>query len=220
MTAELFVICYPTPDAANQVLQVSRRLEAAHLLRLEDCVTVSRADDGKPAIHHCSDRSSEHPALGAFWGAVLGKWFGAALLGAGFGAADTAIAHRLPDEAIDQRFVRDVIRLLGPNSSALFALVRRHSAARVLSAPDKVVPEVGRFGGTVLHTTLSNEVDKRLQAALDEAHHRAEALRSATLMPRHANRKRVVNPTRASARTAVRSVIPTPRASAGDERPF
>jgi uncharacterized membrane protein len=195
MTTELFVICYPTADAAEQVLQVSRRLEAAHLLRLEDCVIVSRADDGKPAIHYGSHRRPKNPALGVFWGAVLGKWFGVPLLGASFGAAGGAIAHRLPDEAIDQGFVREVTRLLGPNSSALFALVRRHSAARVLSAPNKVVPELGRFGGTVLHTSVSDEVDKRLQAALDEASHKAEALSSATLMPGHAHRKRVVNPT-------------------------
>ena len=57
------------------------------------------------------------------------------------GAAGGALANRLPDEAIDESFVRDLTRLLGPNSSALFALVRRHSVARVLSAPDKVVPE-------------------------------------------------------------------------------
>jgi uncharacterized membrane protein len=201
MTTELFVICYPTADAAEQVLQVSRRLEAAHLLRLEDCVIVSRADDGKPAIHYGSHRGPKNPrrpknpALGVFWGAVLGKWFGVPLLGASFGAAGGAIANRLPDEAIDQGFVREVTRLLGPNSSALFALVRRHSAARVLSAPNKVVPELGRFGGTVLHTSVSDDVDKRLQAALDEAYHRAEGLSSATLMPGHARRKRVVNPT-------------------------
>ena len=107
-----------------------------------------------------------------------------------------------------------------PNASALFALVRRHSVARVLSAPDKVIPEVGRFGGTVLHTTLSAEDDKRLQAAIDEAHHRAEALSSATLVPRQAHKKRIVNPTGSSARTNGGSAIPTPRASAEDERPF
>lgn len=220
MTAELFVVCYPTPDAAAKVLKVSRRLEAAHLLRLEDSVVVSRADDGTPEIHHGSDRRPESPAFGAFWGAVLDKWFGAAFPGAGFGAAGGALANRLPDEAIDESFVRDLTRLLGPNSSALFALVRRHSVARVLSAPDKVVPELGRFGGTVLHTTLSAEDDKRLQAAIDEAHHRAEALSSATLVPRQAHKKRIVNPTGSSARTNGGSAIATPRASADDERPF
>ena len=118
MTTELFVICYPTADAAEQVLQVSRRLEAAHLLRLEDCVIVSRADDGKPAIHDGSDRRPKNPGLGVFWGAVLGKWFGAPLLGAGLGAAGGAIAKRLPDTAIDERFVRELTQRLAPNSSA------------------------------------------------------------------------------------------------------
>ena len=199
MASELFVVCYPTADAAEQVLKESRRLEAAHLLRLEDCVIVSRAEDGRVSFHRSVHRRLKDTALGLLLGAVLGKWFGVPLLGASFGAAGGAIANRLPDEAIDQGFVREVTRLLGPNSSALFALVRRHSAARVLSAPNKVVPELGRFGGTVLHTSVSDDVDKRLQAALDEAYHRAEGLSSATLMPGHARRKRVVNPTQRSA---------------------
>jgi uncharacterized membrane protein len=129
---------------------------------------------------------------------VLGKWFGVPLLGAGLGAAGGALANRLPDTAIDEGFVRELTQRLAPNSSAMFGLIPRHSAERVLSAPDKVVPELGRFGGTVLHTTLSAEAEERLQAAIDEAHLKEQALRSATLTPPQAQKKRVGNPTRSS----------------------
>jgi uncharacterized membrane protein len=199
MASELVVICYPTIDASEQVLKLARQLEAAHLLRLEDCVTVSRDDDGRLSIHHSFHHRLRNAALGVVVGTLVGKWFGVPLLGAGLGAAGGAIANRVPDTAIDARFVHELTQRLGPNSSALFGLVRRSSADRVLSAADKVVPEIGRFGGTVIHTTLSAEADERLQAALDEAHLKAEALRSTTRKPRLSHKRRVVKPTRSSA---------------------
>jgi uncharacterized membrane protein len=52
------------------------------------------------------------------------------------------------DEGIDEGFVRELTTKLAPGSSAVFALVRR-------STSDKVLGELGRFGGTVLHTSLS-----------------------------------------------------------------
>ena len=92
--------------------------------------------------------------------------------------------------------VAPLLEPVAPNSSAMFGLIPRFSADRVLSAPDKVVPELGRFGGTVLHTSLSTEAEESLQAAIDEAHLKEETLRSATLTPRHAYKRRLVNPTR------------------------
>jgi uncharacterized membrane protein len=194
MPSELFVVCYPTADGAEQVLKEYRRLEAAHLLRLEDCVIVSRADDGRLSIRRTVHHRLKDAALGVLLGAVLGKCFGAPLLGASLGAAGGAVANRLPEAAIDDRFVRELSQRLGPNSSAMFGLLQRFSADRVLCAPDKVVPELGRFGGTLLHTTLSAEAEEALQAAIDEAHLKEKAQRSATLTPRRAHTKRVVNP--------------------------
>ena len=46
-----------------------------------------------------------------------------------------------------------------PNSSAIFTLVRR-------ATTDKVLPEVSKYGGTVLHTSLSGEDEAKLEAAL------------------------------------------------------
>jgi uncharacterized membrane protein len=49
---------------------------------------------------------------------------------------------------------------LKPGSSALFVLVRKVTA-------DKVLEEVKGTGGRILKTSLSNEDEARLQAALD-----------------------------------------------------
>jgi uncharacterized membrane protein len=51
---------------------------------------------------------------------------------------------------------------MGPNSSAVFVLLRN-------ATPDKVIPELGKFGGTILQTNLSDDADDKLQEALDAA---------------------------------------------------
>jgi uncharacterized membrane protein len=189
----MFVICWPTAGAAERVLKEFRRLEAAGFFRLEDSVIVSRADDGTLSVHHSAPHKLKDTALGVLLGAVLGKCFGAPLLGATLGAAGGAMANRLPENAIDNRFIAELSERLGPNSSAIFGLVRRFSADRVLGAPDKVVPDLGRFGGTLLHTSLSAEAEERLQTAIDEAHRKDKTLRSATLKARHPPKRRVVS---------------------------
>jgi len=180
MSSALFVVCYPTADAADEVLKVVRHLHAAHLLRLEDSVIVRRTGDGQLSINVSHRRRAKNVALGAVVGALLGKLLGAPLLGGGVGAATGGLSAGVTENIIDEGFAQELAQYLGPESSALFVLVQRESPDQVLIAPEKVVPELGRFGGTVLHTTLTSEQDDRLQADLDEAHHRAEYLQSLT----------------------------------------
>jgi len=51
---------------------------------------------------------------------------------------------------------------LHPGHSALFVLVRTVTA-------DKVIPEIQKFGGKILKTSLNHEDESKLQAALDQA---------------------------------------------------
>ena len=80
---------------------------------------------------------------------------------------------------------RDLAACLSPGSSAVFGLVCR-------STRDKVLPEIGKFGGTVLHTSLSHELEAEFQAALDDLHRNAVAVQSATLRPDRSRARRIV----------------------------
>ncbi len=51
---------------------------------------------------------------------------------------------------------------INAGSSAIFMPVRKVTM-------DKVEPELGKFGGKILRTSLSKEAEAKLQAALDEA---------------------------------------------------
>jgi uncharacterized membrane protein len=76
--------------------------------------------------------------------------------------ATGALAGRLSDYGIDDDFIKSLAAEMQPSSSAIFALVRRATV-------DKVEPEVAKFGGKLLHTSLSKEAEAKFQAMLDEA---------------------------------------------------
>jgi uncharacterized membrane protein len=172
MTSELIVIMYPTPAEAERVLETARRLESEHLLDIEAIVNVTRDSHGRLVVHERTNRPMRATALGAFWGALLGKVFGAPVLGAGIGAVGGALTGTLREpDAIDQGFVRDCSAGLPPGSAAIFALVRR-------STPDKVIAQLGKYGGTVLHTSLSEAQEAQLQEAIDTTYEQAKLLRA------------------------------------------
>jgi uncharacterized membrane protein len=61
---------------------------------------------------------------------------------------------------VDDNFMKELGSRLGEGNAAVIILVRR-------ATPDKVLAQVGRYGGHVLQTSLSNEREAELQAALD-----------------------------------------------------
>ena len=77
------------------------------------------------------------------------------LAGAGFGALSGSLA----DFGINDEFIKSVGKSIPPGSSALFILVKRSTA-------DKVIPEIEPYKPRVLKTSLTNEKEEELKAAL------------------------------------------------------
>jgi uncharacterized membrane protein len=100
---------------------------------------------------------------GALFGTLIGALFVNPLAGlaAGsvIGGATGALTGSLLDFEISDDFVRQVGRRLGPNSSALFLLLRRMN-------PEEVLRELRGSGGHVLLSTLSQAQEARLEEAL------------------------------------------------------
>ena len=71
-----------------------------------------------------------------------------------------ALSYILKDIGVDDKFMKTLGEELAPGSAALIVLVRE-------STPDKVLPRISPFGGKVMHTSLSDEAETRLQEALD-----------------------------------------------------
>jgi uncharacterized membrane protein len=167
--SDLVVVGFKGEDTADQVLNKLQALQKEYLIDLADACVVVRDQDGnvrlKQAVPLVGTGAASGGLSGAMWGTLIGLLFlnplAGLLTGAAFGAGTGALSGALVDYGIDDEFIRSLGATIEPGSSALFVLVRRVT-------PDKVLPELRPFGGTVLRTSLSTEQEERLRQALQE----------------------------------------------------
>jgi len=158
--SNLVAIAYPDQATAENVVGTLSRLQKEHLITLEDCVVVTRSQDGKVKLHQGNKLAAGGAAGGALWGGLIGLIFFVPLLGMAVGAATGAAAGALTDVGVDDNFMKDLGSKLQPGGAAVIVLV--HS-----STPDKVLPEIANFGGEVIQTSLDTEAEGRLRHILE-----------------------------------------------------
>jgi uncharacterized membrane protein len=96
---------------------------------------------------------------GTFWGTLIGLIFLMPLAGAALGAASGAIGGALTDVGINDKWMKETAAAIQPGTAALFVLVRRVTA-------DKVLERLKGEGGIVMKTSLDHTKEAALQAAL------------------------------------------------------
>jgi uncharacterized membrane protein len=157
--SNLVAIAYDDVDQAQQVTETLGGLMKEHSIELEDAVIVEHRDNGKIKLHQPS-MAGLGAASGALWGGLIGLIFFVPLFGLAIGAASGAAAGALSDHGIDDNFMKELGDKLPQGGAAVFVLVREATA-------DKVVPEVAKYGGHVIQSSLSDEQETALQEALD-----------------------------------------------------
>jgi uncharacterized membrane protein len=157
--ANLVAIAYDDVDQARQVTGTLGELVKEHSITLEDMVIVEHRPGGKMKLHQPS-MAGTGAAGGALWGGLIGLIFLVPLVGMAIGAASGAAAGAMSDYGVDDDFMKDLGQKLPEGGAAVFVLVRE-------ATRDKVVPEVSKYGGQVIQSSLSNEQEAALQDALD-----------------------------------------------------
>jgi uncharacterized membrane protein len=165
--SDLIVVGFTGEDTADQVLNKLHALQKEYLIDLADACVVIRDRHGevrlKQAVKLVGAGAAGGGLSGALWGTLIGLLFlnplAGLLTGAAVGAGAGALSGALVDYGIDDAFIRSLGATIQPGSSALFVLMRRVTA-------DKVLPELSQFKGTVLRTSLSDEQEQRLRQAL------------------------------------------------------
>jgi uncharacterized membrane protein len=168
--SNLVVLGFDGMHTADDVLNKVRALQKEYLIDLEDACVVERDKSGKVYIKQAVNLMALGAAMGgsrgALWGALVGLLFLNPLAGMAVGAITGAGAGALSSSLADYGIADDFVKKLGetiPNeSSALFILFRTVNE-------DKVLPEIEPYKPRVLRTSLSNEGEKKLSAALRKA---------------------------------------------------
>ena len=167
--SSLVVLGFDGIHTADEVLNKVRPMQKEHLIDLEDACVVERDKDGKVHIKQAVNLTALGAATGGVRGMLLGTLVGILFLnplagmaiGAVAGASAGALSGRLVDLGIDDDFIKQLGKTIPVESSALFVLVRSVTE-------DKVLPEIEPYKPRVLKTSLSNEDEARLKAALSK----------------------------------------------------
>ncbi len=160
MAAKLIVVTYPDMFKAEEVRLTLMKLQKSYLIDLEDAVVATKDADGKIKLNQIHNLTKAGAVSGGFWGLLIGMIFLNPLIGAAVGASAGALSGSLSDVGINDQFMKELAAKLEPSTSALFILVRHMTL-------DKVLPEIESFGGTIMQSSLTQEDEDKLQAALD-----------------------------------------------------
>ena len=168
--SDLVVLDFDGIHTADEVLNKLRSLQKEHLIDLEDACVVERGKDGKVHIKQAVNMTALGAAQGGMWGVLWGTLVGVLFMnplagmaiGGLSGAGAGALSGSLVDYGINDDFVKRLGQTIPPESSALFVLVRS-------ATPDKILQEIEHYKPRVLKTSLSNEAETKLKAALAKA---------------------------------------------------
>lgn len=157
--SDLVVVAFDDEHKAFEMRAALSKLQKEYLIAMDDVVVVTKDDNGKVKLHQAVNLTAAGAVGGTFWGTLIGMLFLNPLLGAAVGAGAGAVSGMLADIGIDDKFMKELGEHLRPNTSALFVLVRKVTA-------DKVLEQLKGFGGKVLQTSLSKDEEAELQAVL------------------------------------------------------
>jgi uncharacterized membrane protein len=138
------------------------KMQKDYLIEMEDAVVVTKGKDGNTKLHQAVNLTAAGAVGGGFWGMLIGMLFLNPLIGAAVGAASGAIAGKLSDIGINDKMMKELAASFSPGSSALFVLVRKATADKVLEG---LKPFAGK--GKVFQTSLSKDDEAALRKALE-----------------------------------------------------
>jgi uncharacterized membrane protein len=160
--SDLVVIEFPTEAKAEQVRQKLLDMQKNYLIELSDAVIAMKQPNGRIKLNQLYHPAATGAAAGAIWGTLVGLIFLVPPLGAAIGAASGAIGGAT-DVGINDQFMKDVAASVESGNAALFLLIRKVTA-------DKVLEDLKGVGGKVLRTSFDHtKEEEALRKALAAA---------------------------------------------------
>lgn len=165
--ADLLVVSFPTEAQAEEVRTRLLAMQKEFLIELGDAVVAVKRPDGTVKLNQVFNPTAAGAASGALWGTLIGMLFLMPLVGTAVGAASGAIGGKLTDVGINDAFMKDVAASLDAGHAALFLLIRKVTA-------DKVLAEFKGIGGTVMRSSFDETKEAALREALAAAQEAAK----------------------------------------------
>ncbi len=157
--SDLVVVAFPTEEKAEEIRQKLLGMQREYLIELGDAVVAVKQPNGHVKLNQLFHPTAAGAAGGALWGTLIGMLFLMPLAGTALGAAAGALGGALTDAGIEDRFMKEAAQTLQSGQAALFLLIRKMTADKVLAALQGV-------GGTVMRTSFDHTKEDALRQAL------------------------------------------------------
>lgn len=158
--SDLLVIAFDTESDGFELRTELVKMQKEYLIELEDAVVVTRPSADDIQLHQAMNLTAAGAVGGGFWGTLVGLVFLNPLLGAAVGAASGALAGKFTDIGINDDFMRELGHSIPPGGSAVFILVRKMTADKVLARLESY-----HMKGRVLQSSLPDSEEARLREA-------------------------------------------------------
>lgn len=158
----LIAITYDDEQKGRAAFAELGELQKMQVLKLEDAALATKDKKGKVKVKQTLEKKylGTVTTWGFFWGFLIGLIFGGPIFWGLFTALLSRIFGKSTDLGVDNKFIKEVGESLEIGGAAIFVLV-------IEATQDKVLPEMAKFGGKVYQTSLSNEDEEKLRAALE-----------------------------------------------------
>jgi len=160
----LVAVLFEDDTTAFDMRAALMKMQKQYLIDMEDAVVVIKSQNGSIKLDQTINLTAAGALGGGFWGMLIGLLFLNPLLGAAIGATAGAVSARFKDIGINDQMMRDLAQSFKPGSSALFVLLRRMTADKVLEG---LKPFSGK--GKVFQTSLNKDDEAALRASLEAA---------------------------------------------------
>lgn len=162
MTGNLIIMGFDEEFMAEGMLGTIGKLQEDGLVAIEDAVIASRGVSKHVDIKQTQSEAGKFTLRGGGIGLLAGMLLGGPIGGLVAGTAVGAVAGKMKDVGIDDDVIENVSNGLAPNSSMLFLLVQEVKPENL----EKVDEALRPFKAEILHTTLTDENQAKLQEIL------------------------------------------------------
>jgi uncharacterized membrane protein len=160
--SQLVAVVFDDEETAFEMRAALVKMQKQYLIELEDAVVVTKDQKGKTRLDQAVNLTAAGAVGGGFWGMLIGLIFLNPLLGAAVGAGAGALSGRLNDIGLNDRMMKDIGQSFKPGSSALFVLIRKATADKVLEGLKSFTGK-----GKVFQTSLSKDDEAALREVLE-----------------------------------------------------
>jgi uncharacterized membrane protein len=150
---------FPIEEKAEEVRNKLLEMQREYLIELDDAVIAVKQPNRRVKLNQLFHPTAAVAAGGALWGTLIGMLFLMPLAGTALGAAAGAFGGALTDAEIEDRFMKDAAQSLQSGNAALFLLIRKMTADKVLAALQGV-------GGTVMRASFDRTKEEALHQVL------------------------------------------------------